>query len=242
MANSLEYKEPIRVICINARNSVKLIKGATYFANCLYTYSNPNDRRVTLKDVGTYTTKNFTLYDGQSLDHQPDFNVPYTRSVDTKEKNYTGHFVKCRYSSSKSMKEGEIYYVEEQVKKEMKSYGYDTKFKIRGIRNLTNPYYFEEIAINEQRNIKLKNLKGQKIKTGEQTRKFLLYSDKEKCNILLDLLAKTLIEINKVELNHGNVNLIDLMIAKGKKYDIKSEDIETFLKSKIETILKPFNL
>jgi hypothetical protein len=243
------YKDPIKVICINAKNSKKLIKGATYLATAIRTYNNNNnntsDRHVYLKDVGSYVTKNFTLFDGRSLDNQPDFNVQHRSSLNCTSKNYTGQFVKCRYSSGKSMKEGEIYYVEEQRSVPHTGYNgqirYETKFKIRGIRNCVNPYRFEEIPITEQRAIKLKNLKGDKIKTGEQTRKFLLYTEKQKINILFETLARTMADLNKIEFDK-EINIIDLMITKGRNYNIAKEDVVPFLKNKIETILKPFNL
>ena len=93
------YKDPIRVICINSKNSKKLIQGATYFATAIRTYSRSNDRHVYLKDVGSYVTKNFTLSDGRSLDNQPDFVIEHRKSLNCETKNYSGQFVKCRYSS-----------------------------------------------------------------------------------------------------------------------------------------------
>jgi len=243
MATSLTYKEPIRVICINSKHSTKLIQGATYFAKGIYTKTWGNkERNVTLEGVGTYSLKYFTLMDGRPLNDEPDFSVPYGKSVDTKNNNYTGQFVRCRWSSGKSMKEGEIYYVEEQrttqtINKYNKAIITDVKFKIRGVRNCVNPYRFEEIPLIEQRSIKLKKLKGQDIKTGEQTRKFLLYDDKEKTKILFETLYKVVFDLSKVELEKPN--LIELMIIKGKNYVLVEEDIKPFLKGKLDTLLKP---
>lgn len=233
------YKAPIRVICINSKNSTKLIKGATYQAMSIHSWN--KKRTVYLKDIGSYGIANFTLLDGRSLDNEPDFSIE-RRSLNS-EKNYTGQFVKCKYSSGKSLKEGEIYYVEKE-KREQKT-GYrtsftDLKLKIRGVRNYVSPYRFEEIDIKEQRNIKLKNLKGDKVKTGEQTRKFLLYSEKQKITILFETLAKVISDLNKIEIE--TVDIVGLMLLKGRKYDISREDIQPFLKNKIETILKPFKL
>jgi len=241
------YKDPIRVVCINAKNSKKLIKGATYFATAIRTYNrgNQSDRHVYLKDVGSYVAKNFTLSDGSSLDNQPDFSVQYRSSLDYTNKNYTGQFIKCRYSSGKSMKEGEIYYVEEQRSVPHTGYNgqirYDIKFKIRGVKNCVNPYRFEEIPITEQRAIKLKNLKGDKIKTGEQTRKFLLYTEKERVSILFEALTKAVLDLNKVEIKE-KTDLVSIMIAKGYNYAINEDDIKPFLKGKIETLLKLYNI
>jgi hypothetical protein len=232
------YKSPIRVVCINPKNSTKLIKGATYLASSIHSWN--KKRTVYLQDVGSYGIANFTLLDGRSLDSEPDFSIE-RKSLDN-EKNYTGQFVKCKYSSGKSLKEGEIYYVEKE-KREPRANGRwtDLKLKIRGIRNYVSPYRFEEIDIKEQRNIKLKNLKGDKIKTGEQTRKFLLYTEKQKITILFETLAKVMTDLSKIEIE-TEIDIVGLMVIKGRKYNISSEDIRPFLKNKIETILKPFKL
>lgn len=244
MENSLVYKEPLRVICINARNSTKLIKGATYFAQGIKTGSDKK-REVQIKDVGFYSINYFSLMDGRSLNTEPDFHIQNNRkSLDTTNKNYKGQFVRCRWSTGKSLKEGEIYYVEEQRETtEISSWNNTSykhvKFKIRGIRNPVNPYRFEEIDIREQRSIKLKNLKGDKIKTGEQTRKFLLYSEREKIQILFEVLYKTLFDLSKTEIT-PDVDMLSLMIRKGNNYALLEEDIKPFLKGKVETLLKKF--
>jgi len=170
------------------------------------------------------------------------------KEVDPKSKNYTGEFVKCRYSSGKSYKEGEIYYVEKQISIEKKSSGWynsntytEYKFKIRGIKISSSTHRFEEIPIIEQRKIKLKNLKGEKIKTGEQTRKFLLYSEKEKISILFEILSKVLIDINKTDnIEKLNFDIVDLMIKKDLKYSLTREDIEPFLRENLNTHLNVF--
>lgn len=242
MSNTLIYKEPIRVICINAKHSTKLIQGATYFSTGIYTKSWNGERSVNLQGVGSYNIKYFTLMDGRSLDSEPDFIVPYNKSVDTQNNNYTGQFVRCRWSSGKSMKEGEIYYVKEQKQisrtDSRNRVHTETKFKIRGVRNCVNPYRFTEIPLTEQRSIKLKKLKGQDIKTGEQTRKFLLYSDKEKIKILLETLYKVIIDLNNAEIE--NPNLLELMLIKGRNFALIEDDIKPFLKGKIDTLIKPF--
>ena len=238
----MNLTNPLKVICINPKCSTKLIKGATYSAESIHTYN--KKRSVYLKNVGSYDPKNFTLLNGDPLTNQPDFAIE--RNHLDVNKNYTGQFIKCRYSSGKSMKEGEIYYVENEKRELRKGYGinnnyYDVKLKIRGVRNFVSTYRFEEIPIKEQRNIKLKNLKGEKIKTGEQTRKFLLYTEKEKINILFEILARTMADLNKIEYDK-EINIVDQMITKGRNYNIAKEDIIPFLKNKIENTLKPFNL
>lgn len=236
------YKDPIRVICINSKNSTKLIKGATYFATGIITNNYTHNRKVCIKEVGSYSIDYFTLVDGRSLNNEPDFTIENT-SIDTNNKNYTGQFVKCRWSSGKSLKEGEIYYVEKQIES-IKKYGYNgynnkiIKFKIRGVKNQVSPYRFDEIDIKEQRNIKLKNLKGDKIKTGEQTRKFLLYSERERVQILFEVFYKTLFDLSKTEIS--DVDITALMIKKGNNYSLIEEDIKPFLKSKVETLLKTY--
>jgi len=239
--------DSLKVICIT-KNSTKLIKGATYSAISIhsYTHGKISDRTIYLKNVGNYSIKNFTLLDGSSLDSIADFNIERTKGVDTNFTNYTGQFVKCRYSSGKSLKEGEIYYIEEQRKTERKGYNgkiyYDFKFKIRGIRNCVSPYRFETIPIAEQRNIKLKNLKGEKIKTGEQTRKFLLYTEKQKNCILFKILSQVLLDIDNVEID-SKINISELMLTKGNKnYAIIKEDIELFLKCDISKLLSSYQI
>ena len=236
--------KPLKVICIRSGNSTKLIKGGVYSVLALYTRS--VDRTIYLKDVGNYNIKNFTLLNGDLLDNTADFNTMSIR-INTEKNNYTGQFVVGRTTSGKSLKEGEIYYVEEHrkiIEKRM-SYGGQLqqytidKFKIRGIKNLLFAYNFEEIEIKEQRHIKLKYLKGEVTKTGDQTRKFLLYTEKEKTIILFDILAKALIDLKYVELDKP-ANIIEMMIIKGKKYVVNEDDIKSFLSQKIEKSLKLF--
>jgi len=238
-------KEPIKVICVDSKSN-KLIKGATYNANNLWVHL--NDKYVYLKDIGTYNAKYFNTLDGTPLIKHSDFSMEVRKDVDPKSKNYTGQFVKCRYSSGKNYKEGEIYYVEKQISIEKKSSGYynsstytEYKFKIRGIKISSSTHRFEEIPIIEQRKIKLKNLKGEKIKTGEQTRKFLLYSEKEKISILFEILSKVLIDINKTDnIEKLNFDIVDLMIKKDLKYSLTREDIEPFLRENLNTHLNVF--
>ena len=234
---------PLKVVCINSRNSTKLIKGGIYSVFALDTRG--TEKTIYLKDVGSYNIKNFTL-NGGSLDKIPDFNIMGSNSINLKN-DYTGQFVICRNNSGRSLKEGEIYYVEEHKKliENVRNYTGQMmqrtvdKFKIRGIKNLLFAYNFNEIEIKEQRHIKLKHLKGEFIKTGDQTRKFLLYTEKEKTIILFELLAKSLTDLKYVELNKP-ANIIEMMLIKGKKYVINEDDIKLFLNQKITNTLKIF--
>lgn len=244
IVTKITLKEPISVICINSKYSTKLIQNATYQATHLHTYNLRNsktERRLFLKDVGSYSSKYFTLANGSSLDTISDFDTERNNdSLDTSKKNYTGQFVRCRYSTGKTLKQNEIYYVEEQRTNHNSNNRWsNTKFKIRGIRNLVSPYRFAEIDIREQRNIKLKNLNGDKVKTGEQTRKFLLYTEKEKISILFETLTKAIVDINKTQ-STVSIDITKLMIAKGRNYNLQEEDIKPFLKSRIDTMLKSF--
>lgn len=157
-------------------------------------------------------------------------------ALDTSKKDYTGQFVKCTSNTGKTLKEGEIYYVELQKN--------STVFKIRGIKNNISPYHFEEIPIKEQRSIKLKNLKGETTKTGERTRKYLLFSEKEKISIMFSILSQVLIDINNTsEIDVNLINITELMTIKGKRnYNIIEEDIQEFtnkfLKNNIESLIK----
>ena len=224
-------QQGIKVICAYDKDSTKLIKNSTYFATGLYSYQG-GDKYVSLKGTGTFRAKYFTLTNGQPLENEPLFSRHKNNEIDVKNKNYTGQYVRCRYSNSKNLKDGEIYYIEEQ--KIYNNYFHsDTKFKIRGIKNLITSFNFEEIPIIEQRNIKLKNLNGEKIKTGDQTRKFLLYTEKEKLIILFNLLSKVLTDLSNIELNNNII--LQLIVKKGsKKYNIIEEDVIGFLENKIQ--------
>jgi hypothetical protein len=230
----------LKVVCVTAKNSSKLIVGATYIVTDIYTYS-LNKRTVYLKNLGGFSSTFFRLPDGSTLDNLPDF--IRTESVNVNKKDYTGQFVKCRCSTGKVLKEGEIYYVDKQIiiKKAVYNQKYiKTKFKIHGIRNLICPDRFEEIPIIEQRNHKLKNINGNKIKTGEKTRKFLLYSEKEKVAILFEILAKVLLNIKNIELP-DNVDIIKLMVIKGNKdYALIENDVITFFKNEIGILLNVY--
>lgn len=234
----------IRVVCIKTGNT-KLIKGGVYLAECVFTntYYNVGSREVQLKSGGTYKIDFFT-YNGEPLDNVPDFNFYGNREniVKPDKKDYTGQFVTCRAGSGKYLKTGEIYYVEEQknVTSNFKNTTWsDVKFKIRGIKNLTIATNFNEIDIKKQRSIKLNSLNGETTKTGDQTRKFLLFSEKERTSILFQILSKVLIDLMKVELDQP-ADLTKMMITKGKIYNITEEDIKPFLTQKIENLLKLF--
>lgn len=236
--------KPLKVICINSKNSTKLIKGGIYNAQTLSTYG--SERTMYLKDVGSYNIKNFTLLNGDKFNNINDFNVISSVRIDDK-KDYTGQFVKSRTSNGRTLKESEIYYVEEHRKTIENKTNYSgqpyqeniSKFKIRGIKNLFFSYNFEEIDIKEQRHIKLKHLKGETTKTGDQTRKFLLYSEKERTIILFETLTKALIDLKHVELDKP-ANIIEMMLIKGKNYVINEDDIKSFLNEKIGIIIKKF--
>jgi len=228
-------KEPIKVICKKTNGSLKLIKGEEYDALSLSTYW--SRRYLNIKNVGRYQLSNFTLKNGETLDNMQDFSVVKPKSLNCEDVDYTGQFVRCRCSSNKYLKSNELYYVEGQSVLHLK-YGTKYSLKIRGIKTKIDRYNFEEIPLSEQRNLKLKNLNGDtEIKTGEQTRKFLLYSIHEKKSILLELLSKSIIDANKIN-NKENLKqrIIDMMLMKGKKYCIILEDIEDFMKNKVDEL------
>lgn len=236
---TLTYKDPIKVICVKTASSKKLIKGAIYSATHIGTsYNKERYIRIT---VGHYSLDCFTHIDGSSLENIPDFIV--NRQDLDKDKDYTDQCVKCNYSSNKTLKEGEIYYVEAQ-KNEIRydwhknPYNHIT-LKIRGMKNWTSSSNFEEVPVSDQRKIKLKNIRGEKVKTGESTRKFLLYSKKERTQILLQLLTSCIADINNTELTE-QVDISKLILKKGTKYNILEEDVRPFINS-LKTILKPYN-
>lgn len=239
----MEIKE-IKVICVNPKYSTKLIKGATYLVQSINTnkwYN--NERTVYISNVGNYKCENFTLIDGSSLDIIPDFDFKYEEYLDTQKTDYTGQYVKCRSDSGKYIKQNEIYYIENQKKTQKVWNGqtYDViKLKIRGIDRLVNPNNFTEIPLLDQRSIKLKNIKGQSPQTGDRTRKFLLYSEQKKINIIYQLLSKVLIDINNA-ISTEQIDIKTSILSKGKTHNIIEDDIIEFLDI-IKPTLKSFNL
>lgn len=237
--------EPIKVICINGKCSIKLIQNATYIATDLSTFR--DKRSINIKGVGYFKSDYFTLLDGASLSNLKDFELNTSKILDSANKIYTGQFIRCKRSTNKSVKSGELYYVEDQkltyYKSSYNGKSYpEYKIKLRGIDRYLMSTNFEEVPISEQRNIKLKNLNGIKTPTGEQYRKFLHYSEKEKISILLQLLNKVLIDILSVVDIKDKFNLTELMIEKGKRYDIIKDDINLFLTPEMKNILKPYDL
>lgn len=232
----------LKVKCIDAKRSKKLIEGAIYPVIAINSYR--GEKIIYLRNMGGFPIEYFKTIDGSSLVNYQDFNPKRRESIDFTKKNYTGQLVKCHDGSGKVLKENEIYYIDEQrtiekVDRNNKKY-YETKLKVRGIRNLISPWRFEEIPLIEQRNLKLKNLNKTKIKTGEQTRKFLLYSEKEKIHILFQILVKVLYDIKNIELPE-DIDIIKLMAIKGNRdYSLIEEDITLFFKNNIETLLSTY--
>lgn len=232
-----------QVICINSKHSTKLIKGAVYDVDALHT--NNLDRYIHLCNLGSYNIKKFTQTDGQSFDNIKDFSVNnnYLERIKPGEKDYTGQFVKCFCDTGKSLKKDQFYFVESQKSTTHTSYNgttwYEYKIKIRGIRNLISSDRFIEIPLIEQRNIKLKNLEGTPIKTGEKTRKFLHYDEKKKTAILIDAINKVLIDINNTaNYDKVNINFIEMILIKGKNYNIIENEVIEFLNSNIGSLIK----
>jgi hypothetical protein len=231
-------QKPIKVKCVNPNSSTKLIKNGIYELTGIYTHSR-NRRTAYIKNVGSYSINSFETLNGESLKNISDFFInTYNENKIDEKKDYTGQFVKCRYSSSKSLKKGEIYYVENQFLENRTSYYNVIKFKIRGIRNRVNSYNFEEIPQQEQRNIKLKNLAGQKIKTGEQTRKFLLYTEQERIYYFLETLSRVVKDIINTDTTNSDIDIIDMVVKRGNKHNMRREDIEKYMKKYLSTTLK----
>lgn len=238
----MENIEPLKVTCTNPKTSLKLIKGAIYDAVALQTRYGL--RKLSLDNIGHYDCKNFEILGGGGFDNILDFSIDRKfLDIDT---DYTNHLVKCKYSNSKNLKPNEIYLVQRQerfISYQNKISGqkfYDIKLKIKGIKALVSRYRFQEIPMAKQRQLKLKNLNGDNIKTGEETRKFLLYTEKEKFSILTELLTKTLIDINCATFLDGQkVNIINLILRRGKIYNILEDDLIFFMKQ-ITPLLTPY--
>lgn len=246
MSNKITYNEPLQVICINAKHSIKLIEGATYYALTMYQLTSSKQKNVQIKDVGYFDASYFSLLNGKPLDKEQDFITNITNILNIHSINYTGQFVRCRTSKLKTFKLNQIYYVEEQIttryisKYNNKSYPL-IKLKIKGIERPISPYNFVEIPIAEQRCIKLKNISGNNIFEIDQERKFLHYSEKERISILFEILYNVLKDVNKTINSNNELNLTKLMLKKGTKYSIIIEDIKDFLKPDIKKMLTPYN-
>jgi len=226
-------KESLKVICIKS-TSRKLIKGGIYSASCLNTqkcwHSNDYFKTIYIDNIGSYNSSYFTNIDGTSFDNTADFTTKYQKNLDCGAINYTGQLVRCSYGSGKILKEGEIYFVEEQKNRTI---------RIKGSRFFYSSYNFNEIPVAKQRLIKLKELKGEKTKTGDQTRKFLLFTENEKKLILFELLYKVLINLRSVELKE-KPNIPKLMLSLGGKYNIIEKEVIEFLSQEIDNLIKTF--
>ena len=235
----MEIKEPIRVICTNSRASIKLIKGVTYFANSMYV-AYGGVKRVYLDNFGNYNANNFVLESGDPLESISTFSTIRNQNNLNKDIDYTGQFVRCKWSSGKTLKENEIYYViSQKVTTSSGSYYTQRKLKIRGVRNYVSDYRFEELTKKEQRSVKLRNIAGEKPKTGDLTRKFLLYNEKQKIHIIIEILLRILNDLRGVELSK-KLDIYELFIIKGNKYDLQKEDILE-VKDLLEKLIEPYN-
>jgi len=235
------YQKPLSVICIKSNNT-KLIIGAKYLATTMYYVYNSNVKKVAIKNVGNYTADSFTLETGEPLIDLDVFFVNSAKDLDIENNNYVGKLVRCRYSDSKILKNGQIYYVEEQFIDRTKKY-LSYYIKIKGVKHKIQSYNFEELPVSEQRAIKIKNIAGDKLKTTETTRKFLLYTEIEKTEILLKSLLLILSDINKIEnLDKLNIDIIQLIKNKCKKYNVIEDDIYIFLKNDIKSIIDLYGI
>jgi hypothetical protein len=222
----LLYKEPLKVVCVKTGGSVKLIKGATYLANSLFSNSRSDIKTVQLKNLGSYHATHFK-YNDKSLNDEPDFIIEHYRF--DRDKDYTDKFVICNWSNGISLKEGEIYYVESHIKTSSGYKRYSThEFKIRGIKNPVSAYQFSEVPLIDQRNLKMKSLYGEDVVSNVKTRKFLLYTEKEKTLILFEALTKILKDLKNVE-SKNKISISNLILTKTRKYNTKIEDLDDFL-------------
>jgi len=244
MDHTTILKSPLKVICVYPKSSIKLIKGGEYYAIELYDTgaSTNKEKRVLIKGLTYYSAINFKLENGDYL-YVHDTFIVKSKTLDTDNIDYTGQYVRCNRSSSIQTKEGAIYYVELQFKKRQRGYTFDYHYlKLRGINKNMYSYQFDEISISEQRKLKLDNINGIQIETGN-IRKFTQYSEKEKLVIFLEGLSKSLSDINKTQNSDKIVtNIYKSLTTKCKKYDVIEKDFEEFLKLDIKTILEIYNI
>jgi len=227
-------------------NTSNLIKDATYTAISIRTRKNLTSvntailqRIIHIKGLGYNDINNFKLLNGDNFDNVPDFNELFNNRLDPK-KNYTNNLVRCvNAENCKNLTTDELYFVEKQIQRAKNR----IELKLRGIKNTVSFYRFEEIPLSEQRNLKIKNLNNEKIETGENIRKFLSYSEKEKICIIFELLYKVSFQLSKTkDISNINTDIIKMILNKGKKYNIIEEDLTKYLNVDVNSILEKLML
>lgn len=230
------------VIYTEKNKSTKLVEGCEYLATNLYGAIGDKIRFVQIQNIGCFNSRYFTLPDGTPLNTLDPFSIE-NKNIRVKPSliDYTGQYVRCSFSTSKYIKENEIYYVESQFKNNLASQYYADfvySFKLKNIKHSVASYRFYEIPLSEQRNLKLKSLNNEIIKTGTSDRKFLLYNEKERNIILLNIFTKSLIDINNIyNITDKKNTIIKIMMKKGKKYNILEEEIILFFNNDLDKII-----
>lgn len=228
----IERNEPIRVICINSANTKTLVKGAIYLCYGISSYS--LGRYLTLSGISkAYSCKFFKNIDGSSFDTIPDFFIKSNEIKLNYADNYVGQYIKSN-TDYLELKKDALYLV--------KSQNVDI-LGINGLKYGYNIHNFIMLSNSETRAIKIHNISGSKeqIITGDKIRKFLLYSDKEKISILLNILNVNIALISKSIDITDEFDLVEIMVRQGKKYKILKSEVVEFLKT-VNNILEPFGL
>jgi hypothetical protein len=234
----------IKVVCINTRGITSLVEGKEYEATSLYNeqiwekghYVDGKRRRIKIKNLKSYYIDRFRAADGSDLKKIPPFEdkiMSYNNNTFEKTVDYTGQYVKAKYDYYK-LKKDEFYLVEKDFG--TMSNG-ERHFKIKGLPYRKSYYNFYPVSLTEQRSLKLQTINGDDIKTGLSTRKFLLYNDRKKIEILFEVLGVTLKRLSGTEDLHG-VSLAKQMVKAGRIYDIEEQDAIEFLNRSIVESIK----
>jgi len=246
----------LEVICVNDSGTKKVIKGQKYIADAMWEERGWNNnikpsiwhngilvlrRRVRIRGINSYFVDRFKTVDGSNFYDIEEFGDKYEQNynaVEPNNKDYTNEYVKCRYDkNSKNLKQGEIYLVEEHRKEVVNSIYTCHYFKLKGLRNQFNTHGFEDIPLREQRKLKLKSINGEKIVAGLQKRKFLYFTNFEKTRIVLELYLEAFTNLKNIQELDG-INIVDVMVKAGSKYDIRKEDITPLFNKSLNKIAK----
>ena len=223
---------PIKVICIDTKDAINLIKDGIYYAINLYQYDNETNKRVVIKGLSTYSAEKFKLENDELLINHELFRI-IDKYLDSYNINYVGQYIRSRYSS-KLIKENEIYYVEKQYSNDY--------IKVKGIKNKISTYNFCEVSIGEQRALKLNQINGNIIKISRTPNDFESYSEIEKLNIFLKSLTMSLSDINKIENSDTlKIDIKQMILNRLKKYSNIEEFSEKFFNLNIKSIIDKYS-
>ena len=226
---------------VSKTNNSKLVKGSVYEVSRIWNSS--KNGRVSLKGLGTYSTKGFTQLDGTPLP-QIDWQDPSTQvRVDNgyiKEPHLLkkGDIVVCRWDT-KYLASGQKYKISDVNTIERK-YGSgssykETKIKVEGFNRWLNPWRFRYLNQEEIRDLSLNEIfdAHEAYAVDKLTRKLDKQAPKIKNKIILGSIFDGILDHHR-----NNLSTLDWVVQKsGRKWDLKHEDIDPFLNLSLKEII-----